>query len=130
MSYYSVSAGNGTYEVLVSPILPDGTMLSEATALGLAKSYANGSITKNTIISNTTYHFSDIFMGKYSSVSAANAAAEAYHNYHERLMLADGGVRKFIKDTEIYRDAILAAKFERMAEFEYLMGPTLREGNW
>ena len=130
MSYYSLSSGNESFEVLVSPILPDGTMLSEITARNLARAYANGQITKNTVIDNTNYHFSDIFMGRYTSIAAADRAAEAYHNYHERLMLADGGIRKLIKDTQIYIDAILEAKNARIKEFERLMGAALREGYW
>jgi hypothetical protein len=100
----STSAGNGQVEVLVTPILPDGSELTDASAQRYAEMFANGEIKLDTVLvgedgKDLKYTFQDIYMGTYDTVEAANAAAEAYHNYHEAIIDANEALKN-LNDTE------------------------------
>ena len=95
----STSAGIEGAEVLVTPILPDGSELSDATAQSYAEKFAKGEIKLTTKLVDDSgkaldYTFKDIYMGTFDSVEAADAAAEAYHNYHEEVLNANEALKE------------------------------------
>ena len=66
--------------------------------------FANGEIKLDTVLvgedgKDLEYTFQDIYMGTYDTVEAANAAAEAYHNYHEAITDANEALKN-LNDTE------------------------------
>ena len=86
--------------VVLTPILPDGTKLTDAGLQQIAEQYLNGEIDLNTKLvgednKELKYTLREIFMGLYDSVEAADAAAEAYHNYHESIMSAESDTKSF-----------------------------------
>jgi hypothetical protein len=98
MTYNSLSSGvKGGKEILVTPILPDGTVMSDNWAEEYASKMSAGEIELETKLVDENgkeldYQFKDIFMGAFDDVEAANKAAEAYHEYGAAVFEAAGAV--------------------------------------
>ena len=95
----ALSSGNGEVEVLVTPILPDGSRLSEDSADKYASMFANKEIDLTTKLvgedgQELEYSFKDIYMGTYDTVEAANEVAESLHEWHEAISKANTELSK------------------------------------
>jgi len=130
-TYLSTSYDN----VLVTPILPNGEKIDDK----LLRKYVATYLSTNTLTfpldevngAVSAYTFADIFMGYYHSIEEADAAANAFHNYHEAVMQDNSnGILTDIKKTEAKIEGILNEKHLLIREFETVMGPALREGYW
>ena len=73
-------------------------MLGEGALGDYARQFANGEITLDTKLvgedgKELAYTFKDIYMGTFDSAEAANAAAQAYHNYHDAVLDANNALQ-------------------------------------
>ena len=99
-TYYSSTYDGDAGHLVLTPILPDGTELTQDGLDQIAWKYLDGEIDLNTKITaedgkDLKYTLKDIFMGLYDTEDAASAAAQAYHEYHEAVMEAEDSTSSF-----------------------------------
>ena len=95
----SLSSGNGEVEVLVTPILPDGSRLSENSVAEYAEMFANGEIDLETKLvgedgKELEYSFKDIYMGTYDTLEAAEEVAASLHEWHDAISQTNSELSK------------------------------------
>lgn len=113
MTYHSLSSGvKGGKEVLVTPILPDGTVMSDNWAEEYANKMSAGEIELETKLvdengKELNYQFKDIFMGAFDDVAAADKAAEAYHEYGAAVFEAAGALTELTAKQQAMQNTLV-----------------------
>lgn len=129
MTYYSSTVGpEEGPQVLMTPILPDGSMLSDDSFMEYAEKYLNGEIELETKLvgedgQDLNATFSDVFMGLYDTAEAAGDAAQAYHEYHEAVMEAKEGTEALtdsVKETSSMMQDLIRTMMTDPGNFKFM----------